>query len=99
MTRAILALVSLLVPALSAGQENLSYQKPPQAIIDIADAAPTPPIVVSMRSPGFRKFSFDAPTPSGVPVKMRSPGSSVMWWLIKLTVSATPWIWFRVLVF
>ena len=46
MKRASLALVSLLVPFLCSGQESLSYQQPPQAIIDIADAAPTPSVVL-----------------------------------------------------
>ncbi len=32
----------------------------------------------SIRSPALRKFPVAAPTPSGVPVAMMSPGSSVM---------------------
>ena len=38
---------------------------------------PMPSIVVTIVSPGFRKVPLVPPTPEGVPVKMRSPGSSV----------------------
>ncbi len=38
---------------------------------------PTPAILVSMTSPGFRSFPLENPTPSGVPVKITSPGENV----------------------
>lgn len=38
---------------------------------------PIPSMVVVIVSPGFKKLRVVAPTPDGVPVKMRSPGSSV----------------------
>ena len=39
---------------------------------------PTPSTVVVMTSPATKKRLSGIPTPEGVPVKMRSPGSKVM---------------------
>src|SRR6266508_2080577 len=41
---------------------------------------PIPSTSASTRSPALRKFPVAAPTPSGVPVAMMSPGKSVMAW-------------------
>lgn len=54
-------------------------------------APPDKPLLVAKLSPALRRWGFRrTPTPAGVPVRMRSPGSSVIvyeaW-----TISSTPW--------
>ena len=60
---------------------------------------PTPSISIVISSPGFSQTggSRNAPTPAGVPVMMRSPGSSVIASETNETISATPKTMFAVL--
>ena len=55
---------------------------------------PIPSTWQRTRSPGWRKTggSRKTPTPAGVPVAMRSPGSRVTWRLMNSMRSATPQI-------
>ncbi len=44
----------------------------------MTESVPMPAISASIRSPSLRNVPFGTPTPAGVPVRMTSPGSSVM---------------------
>src|SRR5205807_5452736 len=59
---------------------------------------PRPSISIVISSPGCSQTfgSRNAPTPAGVPVMIRSPGTSVIAWLTNATTSRTPKIWFDV---
>ena len=46
MTLAYLAFAVFLVAISSSAQERVTYQMPPRAIADIADATPTPEVVL-----------------------------------------------------
>lgn len=43
----IFAAVATISPFLAVAQDNLTYQKPPQAIVDLLEAPPTPQVVLS----------------------------------------------------
>ena len=61
-----------------AEQSVQSHQwVPPSGSVQRLRSSPTPSTVVTISSPGARKRPRAMPTPSGVPVKMRSPGASV----------------------
>jgi hypothetical protein len=72
---------------ISRGSDSLAcgpnLGKTGTAYVSVKLSSPNFSIVVTIRSPGFSHtlFSFlPAMTPSGVPVKMMSPGFSVMYW-------------------
>ncbi|HSY00968.1 MAG TPA: prolyl oligopeptidase family serine peptidase [Acidobacteriaceae bacterium] len=51
-TAALLASLSALAPSLARSQSSITYQKPPQAIVDLLEAPPTPLVVVSPPATG-----------------------------------------------